>query len=225
MPAKHARFDYVYVVSLERRTDRQRKFEQNVSAKWPMAIGPFPKYFWGVDGLRVPCIPGYYNGATWGCTQGHLRVVEHALHNGYSRICVFEDDAQLVPDFNERIHPFLENVPESWGALLLGANNITNGRLLGQSAPDGMGTTGPGVVGVADYSSGTQCYALQGKGIENYYRALAQAHRPDVKGWPDVAFWRYEFPIENEIYLPIPTLVGQAPGYSDIVRCDRPAVF
>lgn len=217
MLAKAPFFDHVYVLSLMRRTDRQKQFQQNVVHKWPVDLGSTPtRFYFGVDGQCVPNIPGYYNASTWACTQGHLRIVENALDHGYNRICVFEDDAQLADDFHERIRLFLENVPETWGVLLLGANNISNFRQLAGK------TTG---VGMADYSSGTQCYALQGKAIENYYRALAQAHRPEVKGWPDVAFWRYEFPLENEIYLPIPTLVGQAPGYSDIVKCDRPAVF
>lgn len=216
MLAKAPYFDFVYVLSLARRTDRIEQFLKNVTFKWPSDLGIIPQFIWGVDGKCVPHIPGYYNAPTWACTQGHLRIIEDALNKGLSRICVFEDDAQLADDFHERIRPFLENAPETWGALLLGANNISGFRQLAGK------TT---AIGMAEYSSGTQCYCLQGKAIENYYRALAQAHRPEVKGWPDVAFWRYEFPLENEIYLPIPTLVGQAPGYSDIVHCERPAVF
>lgn len=226
MLAKAPYFDQVYYLTLARRPERRIRFCNDVVLRLPTNLfPPGPNRVLGLDGKFIPSIPGYYSAATWACTQGHLRIVEHALEHGYSRICVFEDDAQLANDFHERIRSFLENVPSTWGVLLLGANNITNGRLLPEVAESGMGVTGPSVVGIADYSSGTQCYCLQGKSIENYYRALAQAHRPEVKGWPDVAFWRYEFPIENEIYLPIPTLVGQAPGYSDIVHCERPAVF
>lgn len=203
-------FDSVSVINLTKRPERLAAFETRLrNANWKFQ---WPMVFRAVDGTALPRIPGYDRNSTWGCTQSHLRVIEEAIIAGHKRICVFEDDADFVPGFADKLDDFLARVPE-WEVLLLGANNIS-----------GEKEYEPGIA-QALYSSGTQCYALQGKGIENYYLALAQAHRVNTRGWPDVAFWSYDFQRNNRVYLPFPTLVGQAPGFSDITQCDRLSVF
>lgn len=204
-------FDDVTVISLPRRPERLFEFQRRlIRANWKFLE---PRVFHAVDGSLLPNVPGYDRKSVWGCTQSHLRVLEQALIVGARRICVFEDDACFVPDFSKRLDEFLDRITSDWEVLLLGANNIT-----------GLIEIAPGVV-TASYSSGTQCYALQGHGIQDYYLALAQAHRADTRGWPDVAFWSYGFAQTHKIFLPVPTLVGQAQGYSDITQTIRPDVF
>lgn len=54
------------------------------------------------------------------CTLGHSAIYRDALHNGYSRVLVFEDDAMFVENFSKRIQQIEEL---DWNLVLLGSSN------------------------------------------------------------------------------------------------------
>jgi GR25 family glycosyltransferase involved in LPS biosynthesis len=64
-----------------------------------------------------------------GCAQSHLCILEMALKAGEKRILIFEDDCELLGT-SEEISAFLENAPEKWDILLLGANEYVEYSLL-----------------------------------------------------------------------------------------------
>ena len=60
------------------------------------------------------------------CTMSHLAIIKQARRQGYPAIMLFEDDAVLCQDFNQRLELFLRLAPDDWDMLFLGINSIEN---------------------------------------------------------------------------------------------------
>jgi GR25 family glycosyltransferase involved in LPS biosynthesis len=58
--------------------------------------------------------------------MSHLALIKRARRRGYPAIMLFEDDAVLCTDFNQRLELFLREAPADWDMLFLGINSITN---------------------------------------------------------------------------------------------------
>jgi glycosyl transferase, family 25 len=82
------------------------------------------------DVQRVPAIDGnttplphdwIHTPGAYGCLQSHVRVVRKARDAGASSVLIFEDDAVFDPQFKEKSATFIEELPEDWDMLFLGA--------------------------------------------------------------------------------------------------------
>ncbi len=58
-----------------------------------------------------------------GCTLSHLKVAQIAKERNLANYFVFEDDVELVDDFNEKFAAYIQQVPGDWYMLYLGANH------------------------------------------------------------------------------------------------------
>ena len=71
-------FDAIYCINLDTRVDRRQSAQ---------------KIF---DQYQIPAkmfvVKKHPNGGIEGCFDSHLRIIREAYHNGYSKICIFEDD-------------------------------------------------------------------------------------------------------------------------------------
>jgi len=116
-------FDAAFVITLSFRTDRydnfMRQIDQHVKSlpaiqRWSAIHGDTcksPKFWTAGDGA-------------WGCYRSHMNILEHCLNNGISSYVVFEDDAQIKPDFDARLKRFMDAIPDDWQQAYLGGQLI-----------------------------------------------------------------------------------------------------
>ena len=114
-----------FVISMETPTGRARlsRFQQRMR--------PFPgvqmEVMHGVDGkearssgnvnaaCRMTCTPGMI-----GIALSHVQCWQHVVDRDLEHAIIFEDDAVVVEDFEEKMRIALDNVPTSYHVLLLG---------------------------------------------------------------------------------------------------------
>ena len=110
-------FEKVFVISLPFRDDRLSDFMRQAKPHFPDGIEVWTAVHG--DTCQPPDIWKAGSGA-WGCYRSHHGILEHCLNNKISSYLVFEDDAQFVPDFREKLDAFMCEVPEDWHQIYLG---------------------------------------------------------------------------------------------------------
>lgn len=58
-----------------------------------------------------------------GCNLTHMLIIQSAFIQGHSAIMVFEDDAVLADSFVEKMDDCLQDLPDDWDMLMLGASH------------------------------------------------------------------------------------------------------
>lgn len=98
----------VVYINLSHRQDRKQHIEQQLHS-------------WGVSYERMNAVPHEYG--YLGCSQSHIRCLERAIEQKWSRVCIVEDDMYItdMKTFKQSISLFLET-HSSWDVLLLGGN-------------------------------------------------------------------------------------------------------
>lgn len=180
-------FDRVAVINLDKRTDRMEEFDRQAKE-----IGLEYIRYSAIEAIPKVLHP---NDA---CKQSHVNVIQQAVDDGVSRLFVFEDDADFVPDFERKLNEFLSKVPQQWDMLYLGA-------WIHQSEP-----VVDGVVRLLD------SYSAHAYGINTAFMELALASAKHRNTPIDIAL-SITHPRINA-YCAKPALVRQRPGYSDIEK-------
>jgi len=62
-----------------------------------------------------------HTAGAYGCLLSHVAVVSEARDSGAPHILIFEDDAVLDPEFEEKFSRFSKEVPDDWDMLYFGA--------------------------------------------------------------------------------------------------------
>src|SRR5262249_21771903 len=57
----------------------------------------------------------------YGCLLSHVQVVRAARDSGAANVLIFEDDAVLDPEFNDKFTRFIKEGPGDWDMLYFGA--------------------------------------------------------------------------------------------------------
>jgi len=188
-------FDRVVVINLAKRSERLARFTRLFEA-WPFKP---PQRFEAVDGMQLT-LPAYKNRGpgAWGCMLSHQAVLASAIADKVTSLLVLEDDAHPVPDFAERAADFLAKAPSDWDCLMFGGEHLMPPLAVC-----------PGVVRCAG-ANRAHAYALRGSMM------------PIL-----LAFWKH-YKAEHcdivlaclmrhfKVYAPVPFLVGQDAGHSDI---------
>lgn len=74
------------------------------------------------DGETLKKPDGWSHSAgAYGCLLSHVEVVKDAQRSGASSVLIFEDDAVLDPDFQNKFAGFMQEVPGNWDMLYFGA--------------------------------------------------------------------------------------------------------
>lgn len=183
-----------YCINLRRRTDR-----------WSFMSGQFKRLnltverFDAVDGETLaPEVVGTNRPGGVACTMSHLAIIEDARRRGYEAIMVFEDDAVLCKDFNERLELFLTHAPADWDMLYLGISAMTNEIPVTQN-----------IYRLLDGWT-THAYILRNKMFDEVIRRMGD----QPNGEPD-EYYNAMMP-ERNCYVFLPCLSYQRADWSDI---------
>ena len=179
-------FDRIVVINLDHRTDRLEAFDEQAK-----------KY--GFEYIRFSAVPANPPSfpPTWACKESHIQVIKQAIKDNVKRLLVFEDDAQFVDEFNEKLESIYNRLPDDWDMFYLGAWHIV-------SQP-----YAEGIVKMIE------SYSAHAYGINEHF--MQEAYSQTGKPKPiDIAFSDKHPHIKA--YCAKPALVGQTPGYSDIER-------
>lgn len=78
--------------------------------------------FSACDGATMAKPAGWtHTAGAYGCLLSHVEVVREARRSNASSVLIFEDDAVLDPDFQNRFASFSNEVPRDWDMLYFGA--------------------------------------------------------------------------------------------------------
>jgi hypothetical protein len=188
-------FDRVVVINLARRPDRMERF-WTLLGDWPFQK---PQRIEAVDGAAVGVPEGWDKGpGAWGCLLSHRAILESAIADNVRALLVLEDDAYPVKNFRELIGNFLQNVPNDWDGLMLGAEHLL--------PPTAIS---PGVVR-CQASNRSHAYVVRGK----FMHTLAQFWRNTTNDHCDLVI--SSLMRHFKLYAPDPLLIGQDAGQSDV---------
>ena len=110
---------HAYCINLERSPDRRESAFQEFERE-----GLDVEFFRATDG-KVEAPNGIHvSTAEWGCADSHIRVWRDIVENGYDVALVFEDDVSLVPGFMDKLEKVMQELPDDWDFVNLGAVDI-----------------------------------------------------------------------------------------------------
>ena len=178
-------FDRIVVINLDSRPDRLESFDAQAKMH-------------GIEYTRFPAVTtdSTKRGArTKACRESHRKVIKSALDEEVKRLFVFEDDAQFVEDFNERLENLYNKLPEDWDMFYLGAWHFHCNQYK------------PGLVKMSE------SYSAHAYGINTKY--MEGAVKASLLNLPIDTALASRHP-HIQAYCAKPALVGQAPGFSDI---------
>ena len=190
MPALQARlkptfneiFEKVIVINLAKRPDRMAQIKEQLDAH-------------KITFERFEAIDGQELGITGvaACALSHRAVIEK--YKDCQSLFIFEDDAELDPNFKQLWDVFIANLPDDWQMVYLGCNKID---------------WQPIAKGVARLSAGISTHAYGAK--QSVFDSMIDlSKRAEAV---DVSYMQLQVSVPT--YVAVPTMVGQVPGFSDI---------
>jgi len=190
MPALQARlkptfnevFEQVVVINLAKRPDRMAQIKAQLDAH-------------KITFERFEAIDGHELGITGvaACALSHRAVIEK--YKDCQSVFIFEDDAELHPNFEQLWDVFIANLPDDWQMLYLGCNKID---------------WQPIAKGVARLSAGIATHAYGAK--QSVFDSMIDASK---RAEPiDLSYMQLQVSVPT--YVAVPSMVGQVPGFSDI---------
>lgn len=126
------RFDKVYCINLDKRTDRLEKF-QNQVVKYD--LGSYTRIS-AVDGntLKINDYTNRLNPGELGLVLTNLEIIRDAKKNQYNSILILEDDCSFSEEIL-KIEDYFSKLPPNWDMIYMGGNHNTH-----------MGVQGPLIV-------------------------------------------------------------------------------
>lgn len=175
-------FEKVVVINLARRTDRLASITEQLNAH-------------NIEFERFEAIDGQELGVSGvaACVMSHRAVIEK--YKDCQSLFIFEDDAELKPDFALLWDRFIANLPDDWQMLYLGCNRIES-----NPVADGVGRLLQGVA--------THAYGAKQTIFDDLIR-VSKATNPI-----DISYMQMQVLVPT--YVALPTMVGQVAGFSDI---------
>jgi GR25 family glycosyltransferase involved in LPS biosynthesis len=112
----------VYVLYLEKEVEKKQKMAQHLES---MKVNPI--WFSGIDGSKLMFqspshkqILPIYPGST-GCCLSHIQLWNHIYQTCSEEYAIIlEDDSIIMPNFNDRVIEWIEQLPRNWNFFFLG---------------------------------------------------------------------------------------------------------
>lgn len=123
-PIKRIYIDKTYVINLKKNKDRWDNI-LNLANNANLKITRFDAIYGKELDNDDYRIKKYFkmnilNKNQIGCALSHISIWEDAVKNDYDNIIIFEDDAIIPPEFNNRLNTILNQLPDNWDMVLLG---------------------------------------------------------------------------------------------------------
>ncbi len=105
-------------INLDRRPERWQRMQRAFADQ---SIGPVHR-FSAIDGNNIALPDNWIHTAgAYGCLRSHIEVVREARGASLSSVLIFEDDVVFDPEFKEKFATFIQELPDDWDMLFLGA--------------------------------------------------------------------------------------------------------
>ena len=114
--------DKVYVINLDKDTERLASIDRQLrgcNVTYERFSGVIGKHI-GFDERLTPFCAQFCTDGIKGCALSHRSIWQQAIENKYETILILEDDANLPPNFQEKVRDVLQRVPEEWEVIFLG---------------------------------------------------------------------------------------------------------
>jgi glycosyl transferase, family 25 len=111
-------FPHKICINLDRRPDRWQRMQTEFARHGVEGV----RRFSAVDGSTVQLPANWkHTAGAYGCLLSHVAVVQQARELGHESVLIFEDDAVLDPEFENKFASFMEQVRSDWDMLYFGA--------------------------------------------------------------------------------------------------------
>ena len=111
-------FTKTVCINLDRRPRRWRRVQAELARHGFVDVSRFP----AIDGEAVERPTHWtHTAGAYGCLLSHVQVVSEARDSGAPNILIFEDDAVLDPEFENKFARSIKEVPDGWDMLYFGA--------------------------------------------------------------------------------------------------------
>ena len=111
-------FPLTVCINLDRRPERWQRMQRAFAAQSIDSVERFS----AIDGNETVLPHDWaHTAGAYGCLLSHVRVVREARDAGVSSVLIFEDDAVFDPQFKEKFATFIQELPDDWDMLFLGA--------------------------------------------------------------------------------------------------------
>ena len=186
-------FDKVFLINLDRRTDRLAKCDD-----WFMKNGVEYERLSACDGNAMQ--NGYdRKSSELGCKLSHVKALTIAEAQGYNRILILEDDFDPVDNFMEKFELAWPHVPE-WTQLYFGGNHQFRLSKVNDFVSSTRGT------------ATTHAYAID--------RSIFHEVLNGAKSSEPIDTVYRVLHLHIKVYAFTPSLINQSAGFSDIINQD-----
>jgi len=175
-------FEQVVVINLARRPDRMAQIKAQLDAHKITF-----ERFEAIDGQELGI------GGVAACAMSHRAVIEK--YKDCQSLFIFEDDAELNPNFEQLWDVFIANLPDDWQMIYLGCNRVKS-----ETIANGVDKL---LLGITTHAYGAKQSVFNSM-IDVSKRAEAI----------DLSYMQLQVSVPT--YVAVPTMVGQVPGFSDI---------
>jgi glycosyl transferase, family 25 len=111
-------FPNIVCINLDRRPERWQRMQREFARHDIKRVQRFS----ALDGEILVKPAGWsHSSGAYGCLRSHVEVVKAARDSGAPTVLIFEDDAVLDPDFQNKFDTFSKEVPDDWDMLYFGA--------------------------------------------------------------------------------------------------------
>ena len=204
-------FDQVYLINLKRRPDKLKVCQQlfaklNIKYKIFEAID----FCDGIpDDYPIKPLEGSFLGnhapGAWGCYQSHLGIIKDAKKHNYDKILIFEDDVAADDNFVSLFSKKVKDLPKDWKLFYLGASGHKGvpKKIVSDNISQTFESFTTGSYGIHSsiYDTILESEKVADKTIDLFLVRCIQSIHP--------------------CFVVTPTIMWQAPGFSDIQQAHR----
>lgn len=184
----------VVCINLDRRADRWQRRQQEFARH---GLGPVER-FSALDGDLLTKPAGWKHSAgAYGCLRSHLQVVTEARTANAPSVLIFEDDAVLDPDFQNKLNSFSKDVLGDWDMLYFGALHKDEPSMISEH------------VGRITKANSTYAYALRNTVFDAFIELNSRAENV-------IDMNSYQLQDRFNCYCFVPNLAWVEAEYSDV---------
>lgn len=184
-------FDKVYLINLDRRTDRMNECEKEFK-KYNIVYERISAFDGSkLEGNYTPLIRGEI-----GCRTSHLNIIKKAKEEGLNNILILEDDFEFCDDFESKFKNYINQLPEDWQWIYFGGSHFEEPTKVTNN------------IYRVNKTYTTHAYAIKSEIYDKLIETLEIFEPADVR----LAALQKEL----NTYVTIPHLIYQRDGFSDI---------